>query len=147
MAQYILPEGSITLPVDDDVQDVSVTLLRFPLRGTSLTISRAPLSAGQNVRDIYQQQLEQVRKKQKHFVIREQRETSAGVDGCVSGTEILCQYAHNDSTMCQYQFAGQCGQWITVFCYSRLGDFTRDDIAHWRSVLDSFTLAENSQEG
>lgn len=142
MPQYILPEGAITLP-DEDIYDVSVTLLRFPSRGTSLTVTRAPLSSEQDAGALYRQQLEQVSKKQKHFVIREQRETCVGVNDDVPGTEILCQYDQHDSTICQYQFAGQCGQNMVVFCYSRMGDFIHDDIVHWQGILASLVPADS----
>ncbi|EBZ5775279.1 DcrB-related protein [Salmonella enterica] len=142
MPQYVLPEGAITLP-DENVYDVSVTLLRFPSRGTSLTVTRAPLSPDQDAGVLYQQQLDQVSKKQTHFVIREQREICAGVNGDVPGTEILCQYDQHDSTICQYQFAGRCGQSMVVFCYSRPGNFIHDDIVHWQGILASLVLADN----
>lgn len=142
MSQYVMPEGHIVLP-DEDVLDVSVTLLRFPSRGTSLTVTRAPLPPGQDARALYLQQLEPVRQKQKHFVIREQRDVIAGINDSVPGIEILCQYAQNDSTVCQFQFAGQCGQNMTVFCYSRVGDFVSDDITHWREILASLTIRAN----
>ncbi|EJH7016000.1 DcrB-related protein [Salmonella enterica] len=142
MSQYILPEGCITLP-DEDVLDVSITLLRFPSRGTSLTITRAPLPPGQDAGELYRQQLEQVSKKQRHFVIREQRETRAGINGDVPGTEILCQYDQHDATVCQYQFSGQCGQSMVVFCYSRMGNFIHDDMVHWQGILASLVPADN----
>lgn len=142
MPEYLLPEGRISLP-DEPLQDASITMLRFPARGTSLTVSRAPLPAGQNTGDVYRQQLDQVRKTKSRFVIREQREISTGVDGLVSGTEVLSQFMQGDTPIFQYQFAGQCGPTMVIFCYSRAGAFTPNDIVHWQSILAGFQPSDH----
>ncbi|EEP0951163.1 DUF1795 domain-containing protein [Salmonella enterica] len=142
MQHYILPEGSLSLP-DEQVQDTSITMLRFPTRGTALTVSRAPLEAGEDGRVQFLQQLEKVRNTKKHFVIREQRDITIGVNNSVSGIEVLSQFSQGNITISQYQFAGQCGDCMVIFCYSRTGAFTSKDNKHWRAVMDSFQPANN----
>ncbi|HDS1698572.1 MULTISPECIES: DcrB-related protein [Pseudomonas] len=143
MTQYLTHDVILDLG-DEAPEDLTLNMLRFPNRQTTLVIARSPVANTKTLDEALEEQLNVLRKKSKALTITPAKVTRLGSnEHPVDSREMAIQFMVGDKPHYQLQAAclipGQ--QRMLVLNYSKPGPLSDDDISHWRALKDELRFA------
>lgn len=143
MTQYLTHDVILDLG-DEAPEDLTLNMLRFPNRQTTLVIARSPVATTKTLDEALDDQLNVLRKKSKALTITPAKVTRLGSnEHPVDSREMAIQFMVGDKP--HYQLQAAClipGQKrMLVFNYSKPGPLSDDDISHWRALKDELRFA------
>ncbi|MBG3049279.1 DcrB-related protein [Proteus mirabilis] len=137
---YQFQEGAITLP-DEEYQDNSLNMLRFPTRQGSISITRDVVAPEITLNDYLAGQLSAIKREMKNAVVKAPTDfrTEKGVTGC----EIYCETKQKGIPIYQWIAAFRLENKIVVLTYCQIKLFSNTEQAQWQALRDSFTPSPN----
>ncbi|MBC3483987.1 DcrB-related protein [Pseudomonas capeferrum] len=143
MAKYLTQD--VILDLGGEVpQDMTLNMLRFHERNTTLVIARSPVAHNTTLDEALNDQLIILRKQSKKMTLTPATVTRLGsAEHPVDAREMTIQFMVGDKPNYQLQAAclvpGQ--QRMLVLNYSKAGPMSDDDIGHWRAIKQKFRFA------
>lgn len=118
-------------------EDLTLNMLRFHARDTTLVIARSPVGNDKTLDDAVEDQLRILRKKSKAMTITPAKIERLGPnEHPIEAREMAIEFMVGDKPHFQLQTAclipGQ--QRLLVLNYSKPAPLSSDDIAHWRAI-------------
>ncbi|WP_449432095.1 DcrB-related protein [Pseudomonas putida] len=136
MTDYLTHDVILDLG-EETPDDLTLNMLRFPLRDTTLVIARSPVATNKTLDEAIDEQLNMLRKKSKAMTLTPTQITRlGGSEQQVDGREMAIQFMVGNTLNYQLQAAclipGQ--QRMLVLNYSKPRPLSDDDINHWRAI-------------
>ena len=143
MIEYLTHDVILNLG-DEAPEDLTLNMLRFPNRQTTLVMARSPVATTKTLDEALDDQLNLLRKQSKALTITPAQVTRLGGNKHqVEGREMAIQFRVGDKP--NYQLQAAClipGQpRMLVLNYSKPGPLSDDDINHWRAIKDELRFA------
>lgn len=137
---YLFQEGRLTLP-SNKYQDNTVNMLRFPALEGSISITREALSPDIELSDYLAGQLSAIKREIKNAVVK--APTAFRTEQGLTGSEIYCETKQKGISIYQWIAAFHVEDNVLVVTYSQIKPFSNAELAHWRTLRDSFTPHSN----
>ncbi|WP_349974934.1 DcrB-related protein [Pseudomonas sp. WHRI 8519] len=143
MTQFLTHDVILNLG-DEIPEDLTLNMLRFASRQTTLVIARSAVADNKTLDEALEDQLTILRIQSKAMTITPTQVTRLGRnEHAVEGREIAIQFMVGDKPNYQLQAAclipGQ--QRMLVLNYSKPGPLSDDDINHWRAIKAELRFA------
>ncbi|MFF5866186.1 DcrB-related protein [Pseudomonas sp. NPDC012596] len=143
MTQYLTHDVILNLG-DEAPEDLTLNMLRFASRQTTLVIARSAVANTKTLDEALDDQLNILRKKSKAMTITPPQVTRLGRnEHHVEGREMAIQFMVGDKP--NYQLQATClipgQQRMLVLNYSKPEPLSDDDINHWRAIKDELRFA------
>lgn len=143
MIQYLTHDVILNLG-EEAPEDLTLNMLRFASRQTTLVIARSPVENNKTLDEALDDQLKILRKKSQAMTLTPAQVTRLGRnEHHVDGREMAIQMMVGDKPHYQLQAAclvpGQ--QRMLVLNYSKPGPLSDDDISHWRAIKGELRFA------
>jgi len=136
MTEYLTHDLILNLG-EETPEDLTLNMLRFRARDTTLVIARNSVGNGKTLDDAIEDQLRILRKKSKDMTITPTKIARLGTDEQpIDAREAAIEFRVGDKLHFQLQagclIPGQ--QRLLVLNYSKSGPLSSADIAHWRAI-------------
>lgn len=143
MAEYLTHDLILNLG-EDMPEDLTLNMLRFSLRGTTLVIARSPVANEKTLDDALEDQLRMLRNKSKTMTISPTQVAHLGADEhTVEARELCIKFMVGDKPNYQQQAAclipGE--QRLLVLNYSKPSPLSDNDVEHWRTIKQKLRFA------
>ncbi|MGD8164526.1 DcrB-related protein [Pantoea sp. FN0307] len=135
--QYILTEGTLTLP--EAAQDESVTILKLPQARATLVITRAFNVKPGEEKQYIQQQLAKVKRDMKKFVAEEPQ---AAQLGSLPAQEVAFHFQNQQVTVHQRLLTIMLSDHLLALTLSRTLPFDEAALVMWQAIKAGFIPAE-----
>ena len=143
MTEYLTHDLILNLG-EEIPEDLTLNMLRFANRGTTLVLARSPVAHNKTLDEAIDEQLNILRKKSKAMTITAAKAACLGGDEQpVDAREMAIQFMVGDK--CHFQLQAAClvpsQQRLLVLNYSKPGPLSDDDIEHWRGIKQKLRFA------
>lgn len=118
-------------------EDLTLNMLRFRARDTTLVMARSPVANDKTLDDAVEVQLRILREKSKAIIITPAKNAHLGADDHpVEAREMAIEFLVGARTHFQLQVACLIPSQhrLLVLNYSKPGPLSTDDIKHWRAI-------------
>lgn len=137
--KYPIYEGCLDLP--EGAEDESVNIIKFNALQSALVITRARLKPGQSLDGYYDQQMVQLKRAMKNFLLDDKKVVSVNSsDAQRVSYQTHCEFDQKGQKMRQCLLFTAAQGHLLVMAYSQPRAFTADDLAHWQKMINSLTL-------
>jgi hypothetical protein len=143
MTEYLTQDVLLDLG-EEAPEDLTLNMLRFANRGTTLVVARSPVTHNKTLDEAIDEQLNMLRKKSKAMTITAtQVARLGGGEQCVEAREMAIQFMVGDKLNFQLQAACLVPyqQRLLVLNYSKTGPLSDSDIEHWRGIKQKLRFA------
>jgi hypothetical protein len=136
MTEYLTHDMILNLG-EEAPEDLTLNMLRFRARDTTLVMARSPVANDKTLDEAIDDQLRILREKSKAIAITPAKIAHLGTDEHpIEAREMAIEFMVGDKTQFQLQLAclipGQ--HRLLVLNYSKPGPLSTDDIEHWRAI-------------
>ncbi|MNE54591.1 hypothetical protein D3C80_1493770 [compost metagenome] len=143
MTEYLTHDVILDL-CEEIPEDLTLNMLRFSSRNTTLVIARSPVANDKSLDEAVDDQLKILRKKSTAMTITPPQIASLGrEEQSVEAREMTIEFMVGDKPNFQRQAAclvpGQ--QRLLVINYSKPGPLSSDDINHWLAIKQKLRFA------
>lgn len=143
MTEYLTHDVILDL-CEEMPEDLTLNMLRFSSRNTTLVIARSPVANDKSLDEAVDDQLKILRKKSTAMTITPPQIASLGrEEQSVEAREMTIEFMVGDKPNFQRQAAclvpGQ--QRLLVINYSKPGPLSSDDINHWLAIKQKLRFA------
>ncbi len=137
--KYQTQEGYLNLP--EGFEDESVNIIKFKELQAALVITRACLAQGQSLEGYYDQQMAQLKRAMKNFLLDEKRAVTVNSPDEQRLSYLThCEFDQKGQRMHQCLLFTEAKGRLLVMAYSQPRAFSESDIAHWQGIIDSLVL-------
>ncbi|MEG0245117.1 MAG: DcrB-related protein [Pseudomonas sp.] len=143
MAEYLTHDVILDLG-GETPEDMTLNMLRFHERNTTLVIARSPVAYDKTLDEALNDQLIMLRKRSQKMTLTPAQVARLGsAEQHVEGREMAIQFMVGDKPNFQLQAAclipGH--QRMLVLNYSKPAPMSDDDISHWRAIKQKLRFA------
>ena len=137
---YTTQELSLQLPTAE-VQDGTINILRFPVLGASLVITRGNLGADETLRSHFEEQLGKLAKQLKEMKTSPISDTRVGPAGNIEAVELRNQFIKGTEQVYQFQLGIKPAEGrIMSLSYVKPQPMGEAEASHWESIKRSLVL-------
>ncbi|TLP55080.1 MULTISPECIES: DcrB-related protein [Pseudomonas] len=136
MTEYLTQDVLLDLG-EEAPEDLTLNMLRFANRGTTLVVARSPVTHNKTLDEAIEDQLNVLRKKSKAMAITATQVARLGdKEQFVEAREMAIQFMVGEKLNFQLQAACLVPyqQRLLVLNYSKPGPLSDSDIEHWRGI-------------
>ncbi|WP_459207669.1 DcrB-related protein [Pseudomonas sp. MLB6B] len=142
MTEYLTHD--VILNLGEEVpEDLTLNMLRFSTRETTLVIARSPVAPGKTLDEALEEQLRILRDKSKAMTFTHSKVVRLGNDQQLEAREMAIELKVGDTPNFQLQAACLIPDQhrLLVLNYSKPGPWNDGDIQHWRAIKQTLRLA------
>lgn len=137
--KYQTQDGYWNLP--EGFEDESVNIIKFKELQSALVITRAYLAQGQSLDGYYDQQMMQLKRAMKNFLLDEKKEVIVkSPDEQRLSYQTHCEFDQKGQRMYQCLLFTESQGRLLVMAYSQPRAFNASDLDHWQGIINSLVL-------